>query len=95
EVPLPAGLEAIDVELGKGSAAMTISGYRAGWVSHQELRRDRAVIFADRLPEGTHTTTVFVRATTPGDYVMPAASAELMYYPEIYGRTTGGRLVVH
>nr|WP_255216695.1 alpha-2-macroglobulin family protein [Pseudenhygromyxa sp. WMMC2535] len=94
ELPLPAGLEAVDLELGKGGAAMRISGARAGWVSHQELHRDRALIFADHLPPGTHRTTVFLRATTPGDYVMPAASAELMYYPEIYARTSATRLSV-
>lgn len=92
EIPLPAGLEAIDLDLGKGTDAMKLSGGRASWVSHQELRRDRAVVFADHLSPGTHRTTVFLRATTPGDYVVPAASAELMYYPEIYGRTTSGRL---
>ncbi|HLT38410.1 MAG TPA: hypothetical protein VK034_19120, partial [Enhygromyxa sp.] len=94
EIPLPAGLEAVDLELGKGGAAMKLSGRRGWWVSHQELRRDRAVIFADHLEPGVHTTTVFLRATTPGEYLMPAGHAEMMYYPEIYGRTTGRRLVV-
>ncbi|MFO7564338.1 MAG: MG2 domain-containing protein [Enhygromyxa sp.] len=94
EVPLPAGLEAVDLELGKGGAAMKLSGRRAGWVSHQELRRDRALLFADHLQPGVHTTTVFLRATTPGEYVMPAGHAQMMYYPEIYGRTTARRLVV-
>lgn len=94
ELPLPAGLEAIDLELGKGSAAMKISGNRAHWVSHQELRRDRAVVFADRLAPGTHVTTVFVRATTPGEYVMPPGTAEMMYYPEVYGRTSSRRVSV-
>ncbi len=94
ELPLPAGLEAVDMELGKGRAAMKLSGARGRWVSHQELRRDRAVIFADHLSPGTHHSTVFLRATTPGEYVMPAAQAELMYYPEIYGRSTGDRITV-
>jgi hypothetical protein len=94
EIPLPAGLEAVDLELGKGGAAMKLSGSRGWWVSHQELRRDRAVVFADHLEPGIHRTTVFLRATTPGDYVMPAGHAEMMYYPEVYGRTTGRRLTV-
>ncbi len=94
EAPLPAGLEAIDMELGKGRAAMQIRGARGWFVSHQELRRDRAVVFADRLPPGTHVHTVWLRATVPGDYRMPAARAEMMYYPEVYGRTTATRVVV-
>ena len=93
-VPLPAGLEAIDLELGSGSAAMKLSGTRGHWVSHQELRRDRAVLFADHIDEGFYVSTVFLRATTPGDYVMPAASAEMMYYPEVYGRTAARRVLV-
>jgi uncharacterized protein YfaS (alpha-2-macroglobulin family) len=94
EIPLPAGLEAVDLELGKGGSAMKLSGARGGWVSHQELRRDRAVVFADHLQPGKHLTTVFLRATTPGEYLMPASHAEMMYYPEVYGRTTSRRLTV-
>ncbi|EDM77255.1 Alpha-2-macroglobulin-like protein2 [Plesiocystis pacifica SIR-1] len=94
ELPLPAGLEAIDMDIGKGKDAMRISGQRGHWVSHQELRRDRAVVFANHMGVGTYRTTIFLRATTPGDYVMPAATAELMYYPEIYARTTGQRVSV-
>ncbi|KIG15320.1 hypothetical protein DB30_05747 [Enhygromyxa salina] len=94
ELPLPAGLEAIDMGLGKGTSAMRISGSVGWFVSHQELRRDRAVVFADRLPPGTHTHTVWLRATTPGEYVMPPASAQMMYYPEVYGRTASARISV-
>jgi uncharacterized protein YfaS (alpha-2-macroglobulin family) len=94
EVPLPAGLEAINLELGKGTGAMKLSGNRGSWVSHQELRRDRAVLFADHIEPGKYRTTVALRATTPGEYVMPAGHAHMMYYPEVYGRTTARRLLV-
>ncbi len=87
ELPLPAGIEAINLELGRGSAAMKIAGRRGSWVSHQELHRDRVLLFADKLEPGTHTTTIFVRATTLGDFAMPPASAHMMYYPEVYGRS--------
>ncbi|PRQ07524.1 alpha-2-macroglobulin family protein [Enhygromyxa salina] len=95
ELPLPAGLEAIDMGLGKGTAAMRISGSVGRFVSHQELRRDRAVVFVDRLVPGEHVHTVWLRATTPGEYVMPPASAEMMYYPEVYGRTASARVSVN
>jgi uncharacterized protein YfaS (alpha-2-macroglobulin family) len=94
EIPLPAGLQAVNLELGSGGAAMKLAGQRGAWVSHQELRRDRAVIFADHLEPGKFSTTVFLRATTPGEYLMPAGHAEMMYYPEVYGRTTARRLLV-
>lgn len=94
EIPLPAGLEAVNLELGKGTGAMKLSGSRGSWVSHQELRRDRAVLFADHIEPGKYRTTVALRATTPGEYVMPAGHAHMMYYPEVYGRTTARRLLV-
>jgi hypothetical protein len=94
EVPLPAGIEAVNLELGKGTGAMKLSGQRGHWVSHQELRRDRAVLFADHIEPGKYRTTVALRATTPGEYVMPAGHAHMMYYPEVYGRTTARRLLV-
>jgi uncharacterized protein YfaS (alpha-2-macroglobulin family) len=94
EIPLPAGLEAINLDLGKGTGAMKLSGNRGSWVSHQELRRDRAVLFADHIEPGKYRTTVALRATTPGEYVMPAGHAHMMYYPEVYGRTTARRLLV-
>lgn len=94
EIPLPAGLEAVDLDIGKGRAAMKLAGQRGWWVSHQELHRDRALVFANHLQPGVHQTTIFLRATTPGEYVMPAGTAAMMYYPEIYGRTTARRLTV-
>ncbi|MCB9706516.1 MAG: hypothetical protein H6711_32015 [Myxococcales bacterium] len=88
DVPIPAGLEAIQRDLGRGQRAMTLSGHRGWWVSFEEQRRDRVVLFADDLQPGDHRHTVYLRATTPGAYVMPPALAEAMYMPEIYGRST-------
>jgi len=88
DLPLPPGLETVDITLGKGQRARRLAGGRGGWVSHEELRRDRAVLFADALGPGTHETTVFLRATTPGRYEMPPAVAHAMYTPEIRGHTT-------
>jgi uncharacterized protein YfaS (alpha-2-macroglobulin family) len=94
DLPLPPGLEAVDDTIGKGQRARVLSGARGGWVSHQELRRDRAVVFADVLAPGTHRTTVFLRATTPGRYAMPPAVAHAMYMPEIRGHTAEARVVI-
>jgi len=93
-VPIPAGLEAIHGDLGKGQDAMTFVGVRGSWVSHEELRKDRVVVFADSLPSGTWTHTIFLKATSPGSFVMPPAVAEAMYEPEVFGRSTGTRLAV-
>ncbi|MCH9687039.1 MAG: alpha-2-macroglobulin, partial [Deltaproteobacteria bacterium] len=87
DIPLPAGLEAVDTSIGKGRRAMVLRGGRGWWVSHTELETERALVFADRLTPGTHHHTVFLRAITPGVYTMPPTKAEAMYYPEIQGNT--------
>lgn len=87
DLPLPPGLEAVDDTLGSGARARVLPSKGGGWVSHRELRRDRAVLFADMLAPGKHTATVFLRATTPGSFRMPAAVAHAMYAPERRGHT--------
>ncbi len=87
DIPLPAGLEAVDTTIGKGRRAMVLTGHRGWWVSHTELQAERSLVFADRLSPGTHRHTVFLRAITPGTYTMPPTKAEAMYYPEIQGYT--------
>ena len=89
DVPLPAGLEALQLNLGRGQASGMLDGVRGAFVSHQEARPDRIVLFADDLPPGTHHHTLYVRPTTPGRFSLPPARAEAMYQPEVYGRSTG------
>ncbi len=94
DVPLPPGLEAVDTSLGKGGRARVISGSQGWWVSHQELRRDRAVIFADALRPGEHRTTIFLRAIAAGSYEMHPAEVHAMYTPELRGNTARHRVDV-
>ena len=92
-LPIPAGLEPINLSLG-GPKVLPLGGRRGWFVSHEELHPDRALVFADDLSPGTHHHTVYLRATTPGTYDMPAARAEAMYAPEIFSRAPGRTLVV-
>jgi alpha-2-macroglobulin len=94
DVPLPGGLEAIDSSIGRGRRAMTLGGSRGSWVSHEEVRRDRAVLFADSLRAGPGTHTVYLRATAAGTYQMPPTVAQSMYYPELQGTTTARTIEV-
>lgn len=89
DAPIPAGLEVVHRNLGKGQAVTAIGGPRGYWVSHEEQRRDRALVFADNLPSGTLRHSVPLRATTPGRYAMPPTQIAAMYMPEVYGRSTG------
>ena len=94
DVPIPAGLEAVQQDLGKGQSAATLTGADGQWFDRQELRRDRVLVFIDDLPPGRHNHTIHLRATSRGRYALPPAHAEAMYIPEIYGRSSGAKLEV-
>ena len=100
--PLPAGFEVINPELDvSGSLPDDSSGseYRYGWwwgpwYEHQNLRDNRAEVFASMLWDGVYKYSYFVHATTPGEFVVPPAKAEEMYSPEVFGRTASDWVVV-
>lgn len=64
------------------------------WFEHQNLRDDRAEAFATYLDGGTYEYTYVTRATTPGTFVTPPATAEEIYSPEVFGRTATDVVVV-
>jgi uncharacterized protein YfaS (alpha-2-macroglobulin family) len=98
--PLPAGFEAVNVNLATSGAAakQAVShSYRSWWsygdFDNSELRDDRVVIFADWFSKGTHTFSYLARATTYGTFELPVTKAEEMYAPEVFG-TTGNQTVI-
>jgi uncharacterized protein YfaS (alpha-2-macroglobulin family) len=94
EVPVPAALEPVLDNLGRGHGASGLGSEGGQLTSHEERHPDRVLLFIDQLSAGEHRHTVQLRAITPGEYALPPARAEAMYMPEIYGRTTGARLTV-
>jgi hypothetical protein len=44
--------------------------------------------FADELPAGEYQWVYLARATTPGHFIRPPASAEAMYEPQVNGATS-------
>jgi uncharacterized protein YfaS (alpha-2-macroglobulin family) len=94
EVPVPAGLEPVLDNLGRGHGASRLASEGTRLTSHEERHPDRVLLFIDQLSAGEHGHTVQLRAITPGEFALPPARAEAMYMPEIYGRTTGTRLTV-
>jgi hypothetical protein len=89
---LPAGLEAIDSSLATASRRATRvadAGRPRSPYQHRELRDDRVVHFIDTLPPGEHVYEYLGRVVAPGAQAWPAARAEEMYSPEVYG-TSGG-----
>lgn len=63
-------------------------------VSYRDLRDDRVILYADRVPAGVYHIYYPVAATTPGVYTVPGARAELMYSPEIFGSSGAARVEV-
>jgi hypothetical protein len=45
--------------------------------------------FFDQLDRGKHEVSFLFRTTTPGAFPTPPVQAELMYQPEVFGRTDG------
>ncbi|MBI3183718.1 MAG: alpha-2-macroglobulin [Myxococcales bacterium] len=62
--------------------------------NHVEQRDSRVVLFADHLPPGIHVSSFVARATTPGTFLLKPARGELMYEPEVFGRSEGGTFEV-
>ncbi|MYA20933.1 MAG: hypothetical protein F4Z25_11970 [Chloroflexi bacterium] len=76
-------------------------GYHAPWYGwyyspwdQVDLRDDRLVLFAERLPKGVHSYVYYARATTPGDFFVAPAHAEEAFFPEVFGRSDSGRFTV-
>lgn len=84
EDPLPSVFEAVNSEFASQSAANGASTSEKNWyVSHSELRSDRAVFYFDRVWRGgSYSLTYLARCTIAGEAVAPAAKVESMYDPE-------------
>ncbi len=102
--PMPAGFESLNPELAVTPpipfeeetgdvefARVTYPWWQ--WFEHQNLRDDRAEVFASLLGAGTYEFTYVARATTPGTFVVPPARAEEIYAPETFGRS-GSEVVI-
>ena len=99
--PLPAGLEPVNTSFATVAPSLSeamdqenadLDGWDDWWYGQHdfdriEQRDDRVVLFADYLPAGVITHTTLARATTLGRFTVPAAFAEEMYDPSVYGRT--------
>ncbi|HRJ44608.1 MAG TPA: hypothetical protein PL105_22120, partial [Caldilineaceae bacterium] len=107
EVPIPAGTEAIDPRLAITGNEFTGPEFGTGgldpwqefwwryWVPTQtDIRDEKVALFADHLTPGSYDYTFQVRASIPGEYRVLPARAELMYFPDVWGRSSGGLFTV-
>ncbi len=90
-------LEADRAEALPGAApAYSAPWYRWYWSpwDQVDLRDDRVVLLATRLPRGVHEYVYYARATTPGDFFVAPARAEESYFPDVFGRGDSSRFTV-
>lgn len=64
------------------------------WFEHQNLRDHQAEAFQSLLYAGKYDYTYLMRATTPGDYIVPPTKLEEMYMPETFGRSGSDHVVI-
>ncbi len=69
-------------------------GWGWWWFSHTEMRDEKVVLFADYLPRGTYEYTYLMRASVPGEFLVIPSLAYQMYFPEVFGRSDGGKFIV-
>ncbi|TYT73610.1 alpha-2-macroglobulin [Desulfobotulus mexicanus] len=101
EVPLPAGLEAVNPHLASSGEEMKApalpDSVKSGnpWpFYHQELQHQQVRFFAEDLPAGTWRLYFTAQAIAEGSFLMPAAHAEALYRPEIWGRDKKHLLII-
>ena len=97
--PVPAGMSVVKTDFATESselAELLNRGEQPSWQTFHRFEdyNDRVLLFADALAPGEHTYEYLVRAQTPGTYLHPAAQAEEMYHPELFGRTSVKTVVV-
>lgn len=90
---------------GDSQSAQVASWYADGWYgntsktrtlrpSHIESHDDRVFLFVSRLDPGVYEYEYYIRALVPGEFQHLPAKAEELYFPEIFGRTSGGVVTV-
>lgn len=89
---LPAGLEAVDLEL-HDAPGLPAAANDYAWV-YREAHDERVSFFSNWLPGTHHVVRYVARATRPGTFVHPPPRAEAMYQPDLYGVGPMGTLVV-
>ncbi len=62
--------------------------------THVESHDDRVFLYVERLEPGVYEYEYYLRALIPGTFQHLPARAEELYFPEVFGRTSGGIVTV-
>jgi alpha-2-macroglobulin len=100
---LPAGFEPVDPDLATVSSApelvedhplYSVLRWGGANASHVEMRDDRVQVYFDQLWGSEVAATYLARATTPGHFALPPATAEFMYEAGTDSYSAGGEVVI-
>ena len=93
-LPLPAGLEPLNPNLANATADAAPSAGPTLAPDYASFGDDEVVRVWLTLPRGTVTVRHRLRATVPGTYTYPPATAAMLYRPGVDGSTAGLRIAV-
>jgi uncharacterized protein YfaS (alpha-2-macroglobulin family) len=93
-LPLAAGLEPLNPNLATASAEAVPSAGPTLPPSYASFGDDEVLQVWLSLPRGTVTVRHRLRATLPGTYTQPPATAEMLYRPGTDGSTAGQRIII-
>ena len=91
---IPAGMEIVNLELATEEKSLRLQEKelkgRELTPDFKEIRDDRVFLYKENLSPGVYEFDYYVRALIPGKFThLPAVVSE-MYFPENFGRTSGG-----
>ncbi len=93
-VPMAAGMEPLNPGLATAPPEATPSAGLTLRPTYADYADDSVAFFYNSLPKGTYDFRFRVRAFTPGQYVQPAARAEMMYDASTVGTSPGAVVAI-
>jgi uncharacterized protein YfaS (alpha-2-macroglobulin family) len=93
-IPLAAGMEPLNPRLATAPPEAKPSHEPTMPPTYVAFLDDQIAYFYDALPKGTYSFAFRTRATIPGRFVQPPASAEMMYQEAVNGNGNGAEILI-
>jgi alpha-2-macroglobulin len=93
-MPLAAGMEPLNPNLATAPPEAKPSQEPTAPPTYVAFLDDAVEYFYDSLPKGTYRFAFRTRATVPGRFIAPAASAQMMYSDAVRGNGNGAEIVI-
>jgi hypothetical protein len=93
-VPLAAGMEPLNPNLATAPPEATPAGTLTLEPTYAAYLDDQVAFYYNTLPKGTYDFYFRVRATVPGRFVQPPATAEMMYDAAVRGNGNGAMVEI-